>query len=132
MQLTSLNFLLSLLAALVTGNELAPTAAAIIEPRAESNGLYTCTKPKWGGDCKWHRPGSVSHPDYDLCMPMPYPDSEKISFGPDNGLLCVIYRDQLCLVDGKKLKYPGADDVPGMKFPGGNGFKSFTCRVKVL
>ena len=69
------------------------------------------------------------------CAPLPYASSQTISFGPDYGVDCIVFRDEKCTpVRMEEYGWPGDDYMAGpanVDLQTGatdNAFKAYGCR----
>ena len=84
-----------------------------VEPRGDHI-LYICSEPKYHGTCEWV-PITAKDELHALCLPLPYPRSSSISFGPDEGVTCKVYNwscyDDADSHDTTVIQYPGSDQM---------------------
>jgi hypothetical protein len=104
----------------------ASTLAAPPVARQTAQGTYVCEKTNWQGLCRWIKAGNERDPKGD-CHEIPFAKlGNWVSFGPDQGLKCVVYPTSGCMGEERmRIDYPGSRMFPAGDTEG--AMLSFRC-----
>ncbi|KPI40500.1 uncharacterized protein AB675_7567 [Cyphellophora attinorum] len=118
---------------------LAATAFAedVLEQRDSTwIGVYTCPQPNWSpqDQCRWTQMEITGNSQQGKCYAIDPSTSDKLSFGPDQGIWCILFTGKECSGDQSKIYYPGtpylgqwrATHMDGGANPTSK-FQSFSC-----
>jgi hypothetical protein len=94
--------------------------------RQTAQGTYVCEKANWQGICRWVK-GGTDHDAKGDCHEIPFAKlGNWVSFGPDQGLKCVVYPTSGCMCKERmRIDYPGSKAFPAGDTQG--AMLSFRC-----
>lgn len=103
--------------------------ARTIAPRG-GLGLYTCSAPNYHDTCEWI-PVTAKDESDALCLPLPFPESSSISFGPDEGVMCKVYNwscfDDASSHDTTMMQHPGSSQLSKHSKSQSSGATTWKC-----